>query len=370
MPKKLMLHIGHHKTGSSYLQSVLTASIKELESEGISYQAPKAAELVAKGRTSNGNLNEFKNLMTSPEPAVSDGLPTHVFSSEDFFGQLSEVEFRAKFRDLISSGVYDRIEVLLFIRDPVSQAVSAYQQRIKGGSLTLETIAESFKRDDFPRRVNEVLNFLDEFSCISITVKNYSAVRAHLLDEFCSWLGVEKSILKLPPLSTVNRSMTASELMLLAAMSNEVGNPGVILTDALCYELPDQPADEMRPPVSEQEALWERHSADIERINARVAPEHRYDKDRDIKEPKASIENAEFSPDQVRVIAGSYAGLVLRLVNLQKSLTDTNSHILQMGERNQDLTAKLAETRERNQAMLAQIEDLRARIVKLRGPTP
>ncbi|MEQ9693980.1 hypothetical protein [Shimia sp. SDUM112013] len=56
--RRLWVHIGHDKTGSSYLQSVFARNLDMLGAAGIAYPVrPDLRETAAKGQTTSGTEN-------------------------------------------------------------------------------------------------------------------------------------------------------------------------------------------------------------------------------------------------------------------------------------------------------------------------
>ena len=353
MPKKLMLHIGHPKTGSSFLQSVLALNNGLLAEHGFNYLDHGSNSRASHGEITSGNGDIFHSFLEDHSRAATTLGDIHVFSKEKLFFDFTRPDFQGKFTSLIEDGFYDEIGILLYIRDPVSWRASAFQQNLKRGSKGAIDVSLMFEEVVLPIQVNQCLDFFEQIPIVTVKILNYVVVRSSLLNSFADWLGIDERLFVSPEKRVINRSMTSSELMLLTVLKNFRGEVNNFVSSALCQQLPDVEADVILPSLESQNTLWDRLSTQIDRANARIEPEQRYDRARDIQLPKNYRETAEFSRAQIGVIADCIATLNQRL---------NNSH-----RHNLELSNRLAETRERNVAMLAQIEDLRARIVKLRG---
>ena len=310
MPKILLLHIGIPKTGSSFLQSALAGNIDVLKRHGIEYPVPKRMVKAAAGQISTGNSTQLELMLEQPELLKDIPVERVLFSAERFYSDLGQAKFQKDLLRLIEVAGIERVEVLMFLRDPVSFTISSYQQLVKRGKVPDITLEGYFASVNQPGRVSKVLDFVLAQPKMVLTVRNYSVVSRTLLDELSAWLGVPRADVVEPPVKVVNRSMTTSELMLLKAMNQYVEASSGVIADALCNRLPDIPADDHRPPIEMQEKLWERLSPEIERVNARIDPAHAYDRQRDIVAPKPVSDKAEFSTAQILVMAEVIAGLV------------------------------------------------------------
>jgi hypothetical protein len=342
MPKVLMLHIGHPKTGSSFLQSVLAKNIDTLKRFGIDYPVPPRLEKAAAGEISSGNSAHLDLMLKDPALLANNPSERVLCSAERFFGDLSNPRFQRELLQLVERAGIERVEILLFLRDPVSYMISAYQQNAKRGTSAETSLSDFFQSRNMLVMVDKTLDFILSEPRLRATVRNYSAVRATLLDELCSWLDVPRAELVEPPAKVVNRSMTVSELMLLKAINQQTPGTSNILADALCNRLPDVQSDDVRPPVAEQEALWEKFAPEIERINARVDPAHRYDRARDIIPPRAFSGNAEFSPDQIGVIGTVIAELVSQIRSQAENHAVLVGRVRNHAQRSKSLAERLA----------------------------
>ena len=297
---KLYLHIGHGKTGSSYIQSALARSIEILEGLGIVYPEPADKESAALGHISSGNINNFHSFLRE-QKNISP--LDYLFSSEFIFHLFMNEEFRSDLINLVQR-TGTQLSVLLFIRDPVAHGCSAYQQLIKREGET-GTLSEFFAQYQAPRHVNLVLDALESIPDITLKVMNYSAGKP-IIPIVEAWLGIPSNTLATPPASVVNRSLTVGELELQRQINARSGISGQLAADRFCNELPDIPSEPVRPSLSDQEQLWERLAPEIEKVNKRVEPHARYLRQRDLCATSASCEDREFhfSREQLAVIAG------------------------------------------------------------------
>lgn len=351
MTKTLMMHIGSPKTGTSFLQSVLAGSIDVLKSHGIDYPEPRRLQQTAAGNISSGNAQQFDPFVEQPDLLRDNPAARLLFSAERFFNNLAQEPFQKDFARLLASSGVERVEILLFIRDPISFTMSSFQQEIKRGHTSQIDLSSHFASLNYPGQVSRVIDFLLTLPNVNLTVRNYSVVRTTLLEEFAIWLGVPVADMIKPPRKVVNRSMTTSELMLLRAMNQSVEASSGSIADAWCNRLPDVLSDDQRPPIEDQEALWDRLAKDIQQVNARVEPAHRFDRARDIMPPKKQSDMAEFSREQITVLAEAIAELVAKIRETQPKQAEMVTRMREQRARNLALTEKLRVATEKLQKL-------------------
>ncbi len=162
MERRIILHIGHAKTGTTTIQMALADSRVQLAGMGTLY--PKTKLIRHNHRVLNPEIFGVKGMgnslairMGEREDAVLqtsrgqwDSVLTQVktsepdtviLSSEGFFKELTPGP-RGKLLSrlgVISNGqAQDHTEVFAYVRSPVSKFLSSLQQRMKGGTGTME----------------------------------------------------------------------------------------------------------------------------------------------------------------------------------------------------------------------------------------
>ncbi|QYK40373.1 MAG: hypothetical protein KF887_13190 [Paracoccaceae bacterium] len=233
------LHVGHGKTGSSFIQSSLALSQEALDASGVAYPIDPRHEAAGRaGHISSGNVKAGPGGMAEVVRwGEQTGHPAVLLSSEALFLTLSgELEgdvaaLRAAFPDA-------RLRVLIYIRDPLDHAASTYQQQIKRGGYT-GSFADSLARYKFPMRVARFVPAMQAHGA-EVTVRNYSRHSKALLTTFEDWLGLPYGSLVRPPVDTVNRSMTLAELELQRQFNTLFGREARrFVSDPLCNLLPE-----------------------------------------------------------------------------------------------------------------------------------
>lgn len=309
--RTVFLHIGHDKTGSSWIQSSLRASGPELEAEGIVYpllhrdDALLAPEAITAGNATNLTRSAGRVRRRIARAAVPGR--SLLFSSETMFRDVCDGRALEFVQDAARRHRFDRIAVLLFIRDPIGHAASRWQQAVKREGHVGD--ADAFGLN-YPAMVAGLLERIASIGDADLTVRNYSRGENRLLIEVEDWLGVAPATLRAPPLARINRSLTHAELALQRALNRRLGACGDLLSDPLCERLPDVQADEIRPSLAAQQALWERVLPDVLRANARLPEAHRYRKD--VRAGAPSPDALVLSHEQIEVIADALAEGIAR----------------------------------------------------------
>ena len=345
MTKTLKLHIGQHKTGTSFLQSVLALSTGALADSGILYPTDKSTARAATGGVSFGNWPSFRALLATPDLMDQMAEPVVLFSSEGFCENLPEPDFMDQFQRLVADDRIGAVDVLLYIRDPVAYAISYAQQLTKRAGMGLLAAEDIFAQVSGPQVARSVMQALDTVPKVRLSVLNYSALRSRLKDSFALWLGVDAAALTAPPQAIVNRSMTPSELMLIAAVNRGMDQPSMVLADALVNRLPDIAAQHLRPSLEAQTAYWDRIAPDVDWINARIPPDQAYFRPRDLGPPVSPADAAGFSSAQIDVIGDVLTTALTEAQTLRLTLTDLRQRGAAQREKIAALKEALAQRR-------------------------
>jgi hypothetical protein len=313
MARKLYLHVGHGKTGSSYIQSVLAKNVGALAAAGIYYPEPRNIAKAAAGGISTGNGGLFYSGRAPRARKIPGTAHSVLFSSEAFFISKFEKKLLAAITKGRNAKLFDEVHILLFIRNPIEHLSSVYQQAIKGQGLT-KPIDAFARRYAHPKRAGQFVELMQQTFGAEVTIRNYSVIKHSVIQATTDWLGIDGTGLRVPDVKQVNRSMTFGELALLQSLNEISGSFGKnLLADPLCEELPEIKSDTVRPTLQAQQQLWTRLQPAIDRVNAMVEdPEHHYQ--RDIAAGVApSDQEFRFSRSQLQVIARSLGGEIKSL---------------------------------------------------------
>jgi len=282
---RLLLHIGHGKSGSSYLQTWLAANTHLLaHRRGLLYpmQSPDDSfrdDRALEGRFSMGNGHVLQALLDSPrrprrwrrhlldnEGLSRSQLNGLVFSFEGWAKQLDQL--LPPLLQVADRWGVRRIELLMMIRDPLDHACSVYSQMVKrhGYTAGLEQWLVDYR---FTARLLKSLELIESYQArIKLTVVHYGRRKHALLEELQSWLELEPQPCWQPaPSLLVNRSLTADELVLMRCLNGRLGDAAALVGEALVDQLPMlQPAC-LIPSLDAIKAFNERWAGIVERIN-------------------------------------------------------------------------------------------------------
>lgn len=327
--RTLHVHIGHPKTGTSYIQSLLATNKSQLESHGIRYP-DTAFTLRARSEDPGrgGNCRATLLADASYHALVTEGSDTVVLSAERLFFPLSDGA------DLFASYAphFDTVNIVLFIRDPLEFVTSWYTQRVKRGDFTGSLDDFVMASGFFTSHMDRIEGILDLCARAGyrLTVRNYSRLAVPLDDVIEGVLGLSRGTLIRPPSRKVNRGLTRSELYLQQRLHHHLGREfnlflgtkrvtsrGIayeIVAKALCTGLPELDAEYAALSAPVHEEFCRRIDAGIAKVNARLPESERYCL---LSGSMASTAGARgpndsllFSEAQVDVLARSIAGVL------------------------------------------------------------
>jgi len=349
--KTLYLHIGHGKTGSSYLQSVLAKSADALRTMGYAYPLDVHSQRAESGKISSGNghmlLAELDNPRGAPAlvNAIAEDHPAVILSSEILSSHLAvsmngrePQVFLQAVVDWARSKGFEQIEVLLLIRNPISAFCSNYQQSVKRHGNTASAVSSAAIYNT-PKLMLGCLEGLRSHPQISVTIKNYSVVKSCLADVLAEWLGVDSGVLQIPEVKIVNRSLTLGELELQRQVNVLAGMSGGYLSDPLCEQLPDVQSEQVALPIDAQRRIWENNLEAMSAINALLPDEHhyRFDELKNDGDPELFV----FTADQLRVIGSEIGQLILSAE--AATVSDVDSQLEELQRRNEKLQKRIEE---------------------------
>lgn len=201
--KKIVIHIGQGKTGTSAIQSFLAANSELMRKYGVDYPYHPSFEKAQTGKTSSGNYHSIFEYRGSEYNTV-------LFSSELFFNDFREgTDFYNKLRSLDGE-----ITILCFTRDLFDHFRSSYGQYIKrgNGTISIEEFANKYKVYLNLKKVLDVVESLQ----IKIVIRNYSHCFSNLEDTFVELILGDRAKAFLEEAKyinvKVNRSLTYGEL--------------------------------------------------------------------------------------------------------------------------------------------------------------
>lgn len=318
--RTLFLHVGHSKTGSSFLQASFANSIERLAECGIDYPGAPS-EAAAGWKISSGN---GQALMSAPPETFEITRDKVFFSAERLFLSFAQDrDWPERLQALCAHHEIGTVEVLMFLRDPIPHAESSYQQMVKRGGLT-EKVETIFAKYTQPELVRDALT--RDFGGLTINwhVYNYDRHKTELIQITEAFLDVPDGTLVRGGDRPVNRSMTAGELALLRGLNGHDSTAAARLADALCNETPEIPSETVYPDTSVQQEMITRLGPAIEAVDQMIDPAERYGTE--LKPVAGAAERFSFTAEQVAVI-GDILGARLNDVSAQLQIEKARRQI-------------------------------------------
>lgn len=308
---RILLHAGHGKTGTSYLQSALACSVRQLADCGIFYPHLPNMNRAAKGEFSSGNLG---GRVTDWFDRISDAIaaePTkdsYLFSNETLGKKL--LQDPERLRALTEVG---DVTIIWFMRDPEEHCVSAYLQALKAG-VTEDDLSTFVSRYERPKDTLRLLSLSDELG-VRLEIANYSRHKKDLLQVFGRMLGLPADFVwELPPVETVNRSLTASEAVLQLGLMKHLGGLAQrYVSRPLVSKLPSVATEPLQLSDEARAAMLEHNRDAIAAINARLPEEEHLRVDPlPNRQRTPQPDDVVFSPAQIDVLCGAIGGALAR----------------------------------------------------------
>jgi hypothetical protein len=222
-PRRVVLHAGMPKTGSSALQVAFVRNESVLEELGVHYPISGSHQKAAKGKVTTGNATELAGYLRRAGDEVPAALelvdraldgstrPIVLFSSELLF--YAHPAAVAALKDHLARRGYD-VSLAIFVRDFVPWVLSSYAQHVQKRGYTgdLREFVDEFT-DEILRVEGRLAAFADVVGPSGITLMHYETHRDALAEHFFSTAlanGEEVPSLRVP--GQVNRTLSSREL--------------------------------------------------------------------------------------------------------------------------------------------------------------
>jgi hypothetical protein len=281
---QLHLHVGHGKTGSSFLQSWWALNRSELwQVARLLYPVGGADQRARAGAFSMGNgvlLDRALQASDRPRhlrrlwadllrqvPRSAIEAPNGLVFSAERWARVLPQQIEGLLRVADAGGV-EQIRIWLLVRDPLDHAVSVYGQMVKRHGFTgsLEDWLEIY---DFPQALFSCLKaFQSRPDRMALFVDHYGHQRRQLLERMQAWLQLPGDApWQLPVQSRVNRSLSADELLLMRWLNRRYGDRAAPVGEALVDRLPNVAPARLQPSAAAVQRFVERWSPVLEQIN-------------------------------------------------------------------------------------------------------
>lgn len=266
---EIILHVGHGKTGTSYLQSCFALSAEALIEKGVYYPGHWTDERAKRGYITSGNLAGVEQW----HQAIMDAATTKpkfrkiLFSNEALFAKILREPER-----IVEIEKSYPVKVVLFVRDPVDLLASSYNQNIKRAQY-IGSITDYIANYSIFENVCKFITLAKQYG-FDVTIVNYSRHVEDLATTFAEVAlhGMDITLIE-PNAKIVNRSLTPSELYLQKMFNMHFdGRSARFISDVLCNQLPNVDAEATLLTEDEYRALQDKVSGPVQMINA-ILPE-------------------------------------------------------------------------------------------------
>ena len=271
---RIVLHVGHGKTGTSAIQSALAISANALAKQGLSYPiSANEQQRAARFEITSGNWKHNPNVSLSDQciqlAESNKAEHTFVLSSESLFWHLTDfIDQKDQWHEAVE------IQIILAVRELEEMLSSEYQQRVKrhGESRPFE---QFLKRRHFisshHKKAAEVLEQLSQEN-ISTTLINYSQDKSNISERVFEAIGAA-NLFPHEQMSglVINRSLSQKELQMLTMINalyyEQFPWISARLSDALAKNLPNTETQRSRISHQSLEKLYETNENYIQTIN-------------------------------------------------------------------------------------------------------
>jgi len=245
--KKIFLHIGHGKTGTSSIQSVLANATADLEAANVLYPFAPGFEDAKKGFISSGNISSqniddgWLDYCVAQALQEQPDYKAYIFSSEIIFWHMDQF-----FLEFENYKKYCDFEIILTVRDPFDMFSSTYQQWVKrhGAVMSfMDFLVQQNFRECHATQALAILERLEELQ-VKVNVLNYTAVGRNIGSRVLGVMNVDDlAACHIAKNEIVNRSLDAAEFQLMLLINSVYGaEAGGKVSDALVNGLPGLPA--------------------------------------------------------------------------------------------------------------------------------
>jgi len=340
----LFLHIGHGKTGTSWIQACLRLNRESLEKHGIIYACGEDwlvdnANAITSGNAVNlfKSKEHFESQLAKNQLKLGEAL---LFSSESIFKYFTKSNAIDYLEEVAAKYGFDTIQLLFFIRNPIDFTVSVMQQRVKRGGVHDISLTNLHQHPEIGWdrifHIEYLLNRLKKCKNITLTIRNYSICSDRLIEEVAGWLAVPVEVFSFQPLDHINRSLTWPEHFFQLSLNKILGPSSQFFSDPLCERLPDIIPEKLLPPLEVQEFICLALKETIERLNLQLPEKHCYQCD--IRKPDPIPETLTFSKMQIKVIAESLGN---EIVTLRNHIENAEKNISALKDENKVLKTRL-----------------------------
>ena len=245
MKKRVIVHVGFHKTGSSALQAFLASNAERLAREGIGYPYPDPEQIVATGGCSGNAVQVLYR------GGFMDGFGVDQKAYERlsvaYFDELAGIVKEDPRKTVLISGEilsahpgenfssfveklhsFSSVEIVCFVRDPFDFVFSSWRQKFKT-SMSVPGFPEHLKRISRDEaEASSMLRGFKYFQGIGVPIKviNYDHNKKNVASAFMTAIGFKdiSDEVAVGGIKEANISLTPSEVCLAQIVQEKINN--------------------------------------------------------------------------------------------------------------------------------------------------
>jgi hypothetical protein len=254
--KKIFLHIGLHKTGTTALQSAFLRCRENLKEQGFYY--PRVGiPLNSQGHhniawgflrdrrymASSGDIHALLNEIESVD------CPNTIISSEDFESLLNQPMMLEKVTDVFSKNGF-KVLVIIYFRNQADYLISLYGELLKAGlGIEFKLLFERFMMEKyfyynewkFSIDYLKIKNSLSQLKGVDIIYRNYDQlINDDVLEDFCTVIRLDFNYVdNLLDKKIINKRLHLDTLLRLFVGNRfgKLSDSAISLIDEICYGL-------------------------------------------------------------------------------------------------------------------------------------
>ncbi|WP_272166378.1 hypothetical protein [Vibrio diabolicus] len=223
--KRLYLHVGSWKTGTTTIQETLFYNREVLSDHGVFYPAISAHHVFLTYLFNSNGKNhiasqlegkDFDFLLNRAKTIWNNIVKTDkdVMLSSEFLLGLSVDDIENLKKELDS--LFDSVKVIIYLREPVSHSISAVNEQVKCGHNTLD---EAYEHLSNPQEINQAINWVRIFGG-DVVIREFSKksfFKNDLLADFLNCCDIDYLDLEIKQES--NSSLSYEALMIADKMN-------------------------------------------------------------------------------------------------------------------------------------------------------
>ena len=215
--KRLIVHIGWEKTGTTSLQAFMSKNAKNLEKSGIFYpndhyltfvqgigHFPLAGAILQQGASrefiASEKLIDGKIILTDFTSYLRDIKQTVVISCEHLSSRISSDQEIRLLKESIDEASYEA-KIVCYVRDPINLAISSYSTAVKGGRRERLDWSNVAPQNEYFNPLHRLRKWASVFGKDNLIVREYHSdklINGNIYEDFSRLIQVDPGDFEAP----------------------------------------------------------------------------------------------------------------------------------------------------------------------------